>query len=49
MEEGKAGKECKNSKFRTILNQVVKRGNNEEKMEMDGVENKCVAEKGRKP
>lgn len=48
MEERKAGKECKNSKFRIILNQVIKKRNNE-KVEMDEVENKCVAEKRRKP
>lgn len=47
MEERKAGKECKNSKFRAILNQVIKKRNNE-KVEMDEVENKCVAEKRRK-
>lgn len=48
MEERKAGKECKNRKFRAIFNQVMKKGNNKEKVEMDEVENKCVAEKRRK-
>lgn len=48
MEERKAGKECKNSKFRTILNHVIKKGNNKEKVEMDEVENKCVSGKRRK-
>lgn len=47
MEERKAGKEGKNGKFRPILNQVIRKGNNKEKVEMDEVENKCVAEKRR--